>query len=218
MNERFEEIEAKAKKVTQLVRSGEKEDELYLKRQCIDNCRTILSEMDKNISELDREIDESQDTIFRKKFDILRKDYEIAKRNVNSLDEKVTREENKNKLKAGELHGVQRMKAERDMITDLHKETDIQGDIIMDIKSDVNSANRNLQDVGVELNNQKEQIQRIHDGVEDATVGVKKSDKIINEMNRRNFCIKFLMHLVIILLALGILTLGGVLIYKKYIK
>ena len=104
------------------------------------------------------------------------------------------------------------------MITDLHKETDIQGDIIMGIKTDVIDANRNLQNVGVELNQQGEVIQRIKEGVDDATGGVKKSDKIINEMNRRNYCIKFLMHLVIVLLALGILILGGFYLYRKYFK
>ena len=119
---------------------------------------------------------------------------------------------------AGELHGVQRQKAERDMITDLHKETDIQGDIIMGIKTDVIDANRNLQNVGVELNQQGEVIQRSKEGVDDATGSVKKSDKIINEMNRRNYCIKFLMHLVIVLLALGILILGGFYLYRKYFK
>ena len=219
MNERFEEIEAKAKKIDQLVRSGEREKETFQKQQCVDNCRTILSEMDRALSELEREnMNESQDTRFEKKLTSLRKDYEIAKKKVNLFDEKVTRDVNKNKLMAGELHGVQRQKAERDMITDLHKETDIQGDIIMGIKTDVIDANRNLQNVGVELNQQGEVIQRIKEGVDDATGSVKKSDKIINEMNRRNYCIKFLMHLVIVLLALGILILGGFYLYRKYFK
>ena len=219
MNERFEEIVAKAKKIDQLVRSGEREKETFQKQQCVDNCRTILSEMDRALSELEREnMNESQDTRFEKKLTSLRKDYEIAKKKVNLFDEKVTRDVNKNKLMAGELHGVHRQKAERDMITDLHKETDIQGDTIMGIKTDVIDANRNLQNVGVELNQQGEVIQRIKEGVDDATGGVKKSDKIINEMNRRNYCIKFLMHLVIVLLALGILILGGFYLYRKYFK
>ena len=88
----------------------------------------------------------------------------------------------------------------------------------MGIKTDVIDANRNLQNVGVELNQQGEVIQRIKEGVIHSTGGVKKSDKIINEMNRRNYCIKFLMHLVIVLLALGILILGGFYLYRKYFK
>ena len=64
MNERFEEIVAKAKKIDQLVRSGEREKETFQKQQCVDNCRTILSEMDRALSELEREnMNESQDNL-----------------------------------------------------------------------------------------------------------------------------------------------------------
>lgn len=219
MNERFDEIESKIKRIEQLIRGGEREEELYQKEQCVEKCRTVLSDIKQSLDEIEREMmNESQDTRYEKKLSSLRKDYDIAQKRVNKFDEVVTRDVNKNKLKNGELHGVKKVQAERDAIIDLHKETDIQGDMIKEIEKDVREANVNLKDVGVELNNQKGQMLRIQGGLQDAIIGVKKSDKIINEMNRRNFCIKFLMHLVIILLALGIITLGVLLIYQKFIR
>lgn len=219
MNERFEAIEDKQKRLDAMVRNASKGGELYEMASNIDKMRTVLTEMDNEIKELERESqNESQDNNTMRKIENARKDYDVRRKRVNEIDQVYTKKNNIDKLNQGELKGVQKQQATRDYIIDIHKETDIQGDIVKDIHKDIRDANGNLQEIGTEVDNQGQTIIRIKEGVDTASGSVKKADKGINEMNRRNFCMKFLMHLVIVLLTVGNLICGGVLVYKYWIK
>lgn len=156
---------------------------------------------------------QSDQNRLERKLKSFRSDYEIRKKKVNTLDENFTKKGNIEKYKAGELRGVDARTAERDMIKELHKETDIQGDIIDDIHKDMRDAHGNLVEVSKEVKVQGEQIQRIHDGVNSATVNVQKADKNITEMARRSYCVKLLMYIIILLLLIGIITCLCIKIY-----
>ena len=218
MNERFESINDKMKKLDAFTKNANK-GELYEIARNIDKMRNILTDLDRDIKELESEAqNESLDNNTVRKIENARKDYDLKRKKVNEIDQQYTKKSNIDKLKQGELTGVQKQHATRDYIVDIHKETDIQGDIVKDIHRDIRDANGNLQEIGAEVENQGQTIVRIKEGVDVATGSVQKADKGINEMNRRNWCMKFLMHLVIVLLTIGNLTCGGILIYQSALK
>ena len=65
-------------------------------------------------------------------------------------------------LQEGKLTGYERVKAERDLIMDQHKETDYQGDIIKGIGEQIKGANKNLEGINSELKQQGDQIINVH--------------------------------------------------------
>lgn len=226
MEGRFEKVEDSIKKLDSLIRS-EKLEDLYKTETNINNMRSILTQIDKEViiydkniiyqlKEIERDLlNQSQDDQLRleKKVKSFRSDYEIRKKKVNTIDENFTKKGNIEKYKAGELRGVDARTAERDMIKELHKETDIQGDIIDDIHKDMRDAHGNLIEVSKEVKNQGDQIQRIHEGIIVATTNVQKADKNITEMTRRSFCVKLLMHIIIVLLLIGIIACLSIKLY-----
>lgn len=142
---------------------------------------------------------------------LIQSDYEVKKSTVNKLDEQQTRKENLAKFTSGQLYGQDAKMAERDMIFDLHKDTDYQGDIINEIGNDIKETNSNLKEAGVAVKQQGEEIERIHVGVNEATGTVKKTDLRMNEMNRRTYCSKVLLNILVLLL---FIIDVGFLVYK----
>ena len=117
-------------------------------------------------------------------------DLEIISNLLNRKKEAIKKKYNIELLKGGELSGADKIKTERDMIMDQHKETDYQGNMIDSIASNIKSANNNLANINTELKNQGEQMNRIQDHVANAESEVKQTEKIMTRMERRQKCMK----------------------------
>ncbi len=104
-------------------------------------------------------------------------------------------------------------KIEREAVLDVNKNVDYQQELLNDIGRDLTSAHNNLNSIVTEVKGQTDTIYRIKDGVRDVETSNTRTNKNINIMLRRNFCIKLLMHIVAILLFLSILAIIG---YKLF--
>ena len=101
--------------------------------------------------------------------------------------------------KSGEMN-----KTTRNAVLDLHKKTDYQGDLVNDIGKDLIEANKNLNNVQTELKKQGEQIVNVHGHVLQTGLSVKRADKNINAMSRRNTCHKIMLHILAVILLASI--------------
>ena len=129
-------------------------------------------------------------------------DLEIISNLLNRKKEAIKKKYNIELLKGGELSGADKIKTERDMIMDQHKETDYQGNMIDSIASNIKSANNNLTNINTELKNQGEQMNRIHDHVANAESGVKQAEKIMTRMERRQKCMKIVGGCAVVILGI----------------
>ena len=93
--------------------------------------------------------------------------------------------------------------------------TDLHQDLIHDIGKNLYEANDNLGVITVEVKNQGDQIDRIHNnvGLTQNTIG--RTDKRISSMNRRIYCHKLLLNILIVVLFLATLTVLIVKLTRK---
>jgi capsule polysaccharide export protein KpsE/RkpR len=91
-------------------------------------------------------------------------------------------------------------KVTRGAILDLHKKTDYQGELINEIGKDLIETNKNLDHITVEIKKQGEQIVNVHANVNGIIGSVKRADKTIGVMTRREICHKILLHILAVLL------------------
>ena len=129
-------------------------------------------------------------------------DLEIISNLLNRKKEAIKKKYNIELLKGGELSGADKIKTERDMIMDQHKETDYQGNMIDSIASNIKSANNNLTNINTELKNQGEQMNRIQDHVANAESEVKQTEKIMTRMERRQKCMKIVGGCAVVILGI----------------
>ena len=132
----------------------------------------------------------------------MKSDLEIILNLLNRKKEGINKKYNFELLKNGELTGADKIKTERDMIMDQHKETDYQGNMIDSIASNIKSANNNLTNINTELKNQGEQMNRIHDHVANAESEVKQAEKIMTRMERRQKCMKIVGGCAVVILGI----------------
>ena len=132
----------------------------------------------------------------------MKSDLEITLNLLNRKKEGINKKYNFELLKNGELTGADKIKTERDMIMDQHKQIDHQGDMIDSIGSNIKDANNNLANVNTELKNQGEQINRIQDHVANAESEVKQTEKIMTRMERRQKCMKIVGGCAVVILGI----------------
>ena len=132
----------------------------------------------------------------------MKSDLEIILNLINRKKEAVKRKYNIELLKNGELTGADKIKTERDMIMDQHKETDFQGNVIDSIASNIKDANNNLGNMNTELKNQGDQMNRIQDHAANAESEVKQTEKIMNRMERRQKCMKVVGGIAVVILGI----------------
>jgi len=131
------------------------------------------------------------------------------KSNVSKIEEKYLSQQNMKKLTANGGASVSKndgRKAERDMVLDVNQKTDYQQDLLNDITKDIYTSHDNLQNITKEVKGQTETIHNIKKNVAETGVSVKRADKNINVMSRRNTCHKFVLHLLAVILFLGIVA------------
>ena len=173
------------------------QDDAYRNKQEFEDLENMYKKLCSKLDECDN--DDIQDSSFTSnkkpllsKLNQYKSDLEIAKNKLNEKKNKWKTAYNIELLKEGKLTGADKIKTERDMIMDQHKETDYQGDIIGSIATNIKGANRNLEGINEELKNQGDQMNRIHDHAMNAETEVKQTEKIMTKMERRQKCMKII--------------------------
>ncbi len=102
-------------------------------------------------------------------------------------------------------------KTNREAILDLHKNTDYQQELLHGIKSDMIDTRTNLKGMVVEVKQQGETLNRVQNNLQETNTVIKRTDKNITQMQRREFCHKLLLHILAVLLFISIII---AIIYK----
>lgn len=102
-------------------------------------------------------------------------------------------------------------KTSRDAILDLHKQTDYQQELLYGIKNDILDTRTNLKGMVVEVKKQGETLDRVQGNLQETHTVIKRTDKNITRMQRREFIHKLLLHILAILLFISIII---AIIYK----
>ena len=185
---------------------------LFKAEQEIKECRTLLTKFDKIIKETQDEMNFSNE---KHNIKTLLSDYELRLKELNKKDSDFIKKNNEQRLINGELKGVEAKKAARDMALDQVKEVDKHGLLIEDTANQVNNAVNNLQDINIEINRQGQQINQIHDTVNNAQKKVKKTDKDIRQMISSQRCMKCALCTLVVLLLILDIAFGIYLLVKK---
>ena len=176
--------------------------DVYQNEREIKELESILSKLNTKIEECDGDIQDSSNQSNRKpllnKLSQYKSDLEIAKNKLNEKKNIWKNAKNIELLKEGKLTGSDKIKTERDMLMNQHKETDYQGEIIDSIASNIKGANTNLVGINTELKNQGEQMNRIQDHALNAEAEVKQTEKIMTKMERRQKCMKIIGGLAVV--------------------
>ena len=176
--------------------------DVYQNEREIKELESILSKLNTKIDECDGDIQDSSNQSNRKpllnKLSQYKSDLEIAKNKLNEKKNTWKNAKNIELLKEGKLTGSDKIKTERDMLMNQHKETDYQGEIIDSIASNIKGANTNLVGINTELKNQGEQMNRIQDHALNAEAEVKQTEKIMTKMERRQKCMKIIGGLAVV--------------------
>ena len=182
------------------------ESDVYRNKQEFEDLERMYSHLSSKLEDYDSEIQDSSITSNKKplinKLTQYKSDLEIAKNKLNEKKSRWKTQYNIELLKEGKLTGADKIKTERDMILDQHKETDYQGNIIDNIASNIKDTNKNLEGINTELKEQGEQMNRIHDNAMQAESEVKQTEKIMTKMERRQKCMKVIGGMAIVVVGL----------------
>ena len=176
--------------------------DVYQNEREIKELEAIITKLNKDIEECDGDVQDSSNHSNRKpllsKLNQYRNDLDIARNKLNQKKNIWKNAKNIELLKEGKLTGSDKIKTERDMLMNQHKETDYQGEIIDSIASNIKGANANLVGINTELKNQGDQMNRIQDHALNAEAEVKQTEKIMTKMERRQKCMKIIGGLAVV--------------------
>ena len=143
-------------------------------------------------------------------------DMDKFKKKLDEKNNKLDKMKRTNNYFQGNLTGIEKKKAEREILLDQHKQTDEHGDIINDIHQNVRAAGGNLININAELDNQGQQMDRVHETVLDTRQKIKTTGKVMTKIECRTQCMKITMLIAVIFF--GIFDVGwvGYLCYRKY--
>lgn len=182
------------------------QEDVYKNKQVIEELEKTCKNLYNRIEDFDNEINDSSITSNKRpllnKLGNLRNDLDIAKNKLNEKKNRWTMAYNKEMLMQGNLTGPDKIRTERQMILDQHKETDYQGEMINSIASNIKDTNRNLEGINTELKTQGDTMNRIQSHVVNAESEVKQTEKTMGKMERRQTCMKCVGGLAVIVVAL----------------
>ena len=140
------------------------------------------------------------------------------KRKIDEKNSKLDKLKRANKYFEGELEGVEKKKAEREIVLDQHKEIDNQGELIDSIQQNVKAAGSNLYNMNNVLEDQGQQMDRIHDTVLNTNEKIKKTGHVMTKIEWRNQCMKIATLIAVIVVGLFDIAWVGYLCYRKFHK
>ena len=207
-------------------------DDLLMSVDNIDDERDDVYNMERSIQELNANYDKLDDRYTRLKEEIeeqpdcekplinklktIQNDLKKFKKKMNEKEDKLGKLKRISKFYDGELEGAEKMKAERDIMLQDHKNIDNQGLIIDSIQENVKAVGQNLTNINTELDSQGQKMDRIQEKVLETEDQVKKTGKIMGKMEKRQNCMKILTVIAIIIFALFDLAWIAFLLYHKY--
>ena len=193
------------------------EDNVYDIERSIQEFNANYDKIDDRYSRLKDEIDEQPE--YEKplinKLKMIQSDMSKCKKKINEKENKLDKIKRKNQYYNGELEGADRMKTEKEILLENQKNVDNQGLMINSIQQNVKEAGTNLLNINTELNSQGQKMNRIQDKVLETEEHVKKSGKIIGKMEKRNFCMKVVTIIAIIVFGLLDITWIAFLVIRK---
>ena len=173
--------------------------------------------LDTRISRIKEEMEDEPDAEkpLINKLKSITNDMDKFKRKLEEKNNKLDKKKRENNYFDGNLEGVDKKKAEREILLDQHKEIDNQGELIDSIHNNVKAAGNNMNNINTELNNQGEKMDRIHDIVLNTNQKVKSTGKVLTSMERRSKCMKC--WTLIAIMIIGIIDAGSIafVCYKK---
>ena len=193
-------------------------DDLYNMERSIQELNANYDKLDDRYSRLKEEIEEQPDCEkpLINKLKTIQNDLKKFKKKMNEKEDKLGKLKRISKFYDGELEGAEKMKAERDIMLQDHKNIDNQGLIIDSIQENVKAVGQNLTNINTELDSQGQKMDRIQEKVLETEDQVKKTGKIMGKMEKRQNCMKILTVIAIIIFALFDLAWIAFLLYHKY--
>lgn len=214
VSEKITQIEDNNKKIEQRANSINLNEQLQAKKTLKESkdLITLNSKLIKEVEATMQNLDAFTKKEYNIRFKAVKDDFNIREKNVNRLEERINNNETMNKLKSGETTGVtkaQAYNAQRDAVLDLNLKGELHDELIGQIGKNLYEANDNLNVITQEVDKQGRQIDKISDDVHDTRKVLVRTDKRITSMNRRVWCHKFLLNLMIIFLiiAIGVVTI-----------
>ena len=210
-------ISRDVEKFTRLVNNISTDDDTYQVKSQIEELETMYERIITNMDEFDTDLysSDSNKKPLINKLSEFKSDLERAKNKLNEKKNVWQNQHNYELLKAGQLTGYEKVKAERDIIMDQHKETDFQGELIKDIGEKVLDANKNLEGINQELNSQGNQIINVHEKTNNMEGTVDKTGKVMSKIEWRHKCAKVAGLIAIIVCGLADIAILIVKLIKK---
>ena len=177
-----------------------KKDPFRAKKE-IEDLRKELTKIKSNLNKIDNYMlyDGKGD---KGEIKVQKGEYDSLKKKLDSLEREVTQIENLDKLRKGELKGIEKQKTEKLELENQIGQIEDHGKIIDYIGKDIREANRNLNEAGIMVNEQGKRIDNVTDKVDNNQVKISKAEAIENQMIRSAKCQKCALFTLAILLFL----------------
>ena len=169
-----------------------------------------------DINNILQENNDSNSKPLLNKLDEQKQELNILNNNLEKKRNELNSKHSTERLKRGELRGIEKKKAENDLAKDNIKETDNQKNMLHAIHKHIVNANQDLTDSSQELSNQGEQINRVGEKVVNMGNDVHKIGLVTSEMERRVCCRKFVLVLGIIILFLVNIIMVFIILAKRF--
>ena len=179
--------------------------------QNIDNMERDLQELNENYESIDNRVSRLKEDLEEQpenerpllnKLKSITNDMDKFKRKIDEKNSKLDKLKRANRYFDGELEGVEKKKAKREIVLDQHKEIDNQGDLINSIHQNVKQAGNNLININNELDDQGQKMNRIHDVVLNTNEKIKKTGHVMTKIERRNQCMKVVTLIAVIVVGI----------------
>ena len=195
-------ISRDVEKFTRLVNNISLDDDTYQVKSQIEELEQMYERINTNMDEFDADLDSNKKPLLNKLSEF-KSDLEISKNKLNEKKNVWQNQHNLELLKEGQLTGYQKVKAERDIIMDQHKETDYQGEVIKSIGENIIDANKNLVGINQELNQQGDKMVNIQKTTNDMEGTVHRTGDVMSKIEWRNKCAKVVGIIAIIVVGLA---------------
>ena len=169
----------------------------------MDELEDEYNELIKNMDECESDLSENNSSSLLNKLSQYKEDLEIARKKLLQKKETWQTKNSYELLKQGQLTGYEKVKAERDVIMDGHKEIDNQGLMVNEIKNFVIGSNDNLSNINNDLNNQGQRINNIQVKTTNMDNTADKTSKIMSKIEKRERTSKIVGIIAIIVVGLA---------------
>ena len=169
----------------------------------MDELEDEYNELIKNMDECESDLSENNSSSLLNKLSQYKEDLEIARKKLLQKKETWQTKNSYELLKQGQLTGYEKVKAERDVIMDGHKEIDNQGLLVNDIGKLGKDSNKNLSNINNDLNNQGQRINNIQVKTTNMDNTADKTSKIMDKIEKRERTSKIVGIIAIIVVGLA---------------